>query len=355
VNLIGEHTDYNDGVVLPIALPNQIVVLASRRTDGRVAVASDGIDGVVEFALGELEPRSVGDWAAYPAGAAWVLRESGYRIGGANLYFESDLPSGAGLSSSAALLCATAIALLGLSDVEVEPAEVARLAQRAENQYVGAPVGLMDQTASMCCTAGHALAFDIRSGSLDQIPFDPEAEGLRLLVVDVKAPHRHADGEYAARRKSCEHAAAALGVPALRSVEYDELDAALARLDDEVDRRRLRHVVTEIKRTEDAIALMRAGRLREVGPLFTASHVSLRDDFEVTVPELDVAVDTALTAGALGARMTGGGFGGCIIALVEVDAADAVLAAIEKAFAGHGFRAPSSLAATPSAGASQID
>ncbi|HEY3559803.1 MAG TPA: galactokinase [Kribbella sp.] len=354
VNLIGEHTDYNDGVVLPIALPNQIVVTAARRTDGRIAVASGGHDGVVEFALDALAPGSVGDWAAYPAGAAWVLRESGYPIGGANLRFESDLPSGAGLSSSAALLCATAIALLGLVEVEVDPAEVARLAQRAENSYVGAPVGLMDQTASMCCTAGHALAFDIRSGSLDQIPFDPEADGLRLLVVDVKAPHRHADGEYAARRKSCEHAAAALGVPALRSIDYDGLDAALARLDDDVDRRRVRHVVTEIKRTEDAIALMRAGRLRDVGPLFTASHVSLRDDFEVTVPELDVAVDAALEAGALGARMTGGGFGGCIIALVETPAADAVLSAIEKAFAEKGFTAPTSLAATPSAGASRV-
>ncbi|MGW5187993.1 galactokinase [Kribbella sp. NPDC004138] len=354
VNLIGEHTDYNDGVVLPIALPNQIVVTAARRTDGRVAVTSGGHTGVVEFALDDLAPHSVGDWAAYPAGAAWVLRESGYPIGGANLHFESDLPSGAGLSSSAALLCATAVALLGLVDVEIDPAEVARLAQRAENQYVGAPVGLMDQTASMCCTAGHALAFDIRSGALDQIPFDPEADGLRLLVVDVKAPHRHADGEYAARRKSCEHAAAALGVPALRSVEYDGLDAALARLDDDVDRRRVRHVVTEIRRTEDAIALMRAGRLRDVGPLFTASHVSLRDDFEVTVPELDVAVGAALEAGALGARMTGGGFGGCIIALVEAATADSVLAAIEKAFADQGFSAPTSLAATPSAGASRI-
>ncbi|GAA1150301.1 galactokinase [Kribbella jejuensis] len=354
VNLIGEHTDYNDGVVLPIALPNQIVVTAGRRTDGLVAVASGGHGEVIEFPLDSLAPGSVGDWAAYPAGAAWVLREAGYPIGGASLHFESDLPSGAGLSSSAALLCATAIALLGLAGEEVDPAEVARLAQRAENQYVGAPVGLMDQTASMCCTAGHALAFDIRSGALDQIPFDPEAEGLRLLVVDVKAPHRHADGEYAARRQSCEHAAAALGVPALRSVDYAGLDAALARLDDEVDRRRVRHVVTEIKRTEDAIALMRAGRLREVGPLFTASHVSLRDDFEVTVPELDVAVDAALDAGALGARMTGGGFGGCIIALVEASAAESVLAAIEKAFAEHGFAAPSSLAATPSAGASRI-
>jgi galactokinase len=350
VNLIGEHTDYNDGLVLPIALPNRIVVTASKRDDGRIAVASGGYDGVTEFAIDELSPAS----AAYPAGAAWILRESGYPIGGANLLFDSDLPSGAGLSSSAALLCATLVALLGLRDLDVDPAEVARLAQRAENSYVGAPVGLMDQMASMCCTEGHALFFDIRAMSTEQIPFDPPADGLALLVVDVKAPHRHVDGEYAARRKSCEQAAVELGVPALRSIGYDDLGDALARLQDDVVRRRVRHVVTEIRRVEDAVALMHAGRLREIGPLFTASHVSLRDDFEVTVPELDVAVDTALAAGALGARMTGGGFGGCIIALVETDAADAVLAAIEHAFAERGFTAPSSLAATPSAGASRL-
>jgi galactokinase len=354
VNLIGEHTDYNDGLVLPIALPQRILVTAGARTDGVLAVASTQHDGVTEFSLESLAPGSVEDWAAYPAGAAWVLREAGYDIGGANLVVESDLPTGAGLSSSAALLCATAVALLGLRGLEVAPDEVARLAQRAENQYVGAPVGLMDQMASMCCTAGHALYFDIRAMSTDQIPFDPAADGLSLLVVDVKAPHRHVDGEYAARRKSCEQAAAELGVPALRSVSVADLDGALARLSDDVVRRRVRHVVTEIHRVEEAVALMRAGKLREVGPLFTASHVSLRDDFEITVPELDVAVEAALAAGALGARMTGGGFGGCIIALVEVAAADPVLAAIEKAFADHGFNTPSSLAADPSPGASRL-
>ncbi|MDX6259984.1 MAG: galactokinase [Kribbellaceae bacterium] len=354
VNLIGEHTDYNDGLVLPIALPNQITITASARTDGVIAVASSGQQNVVEFSLDSLAPGSVKDWAAYPAGAAWVLLQDKYEIGGANLLVESDLPTGAGLSSSAALLCATAVALLGLQGIDVDPAEVARLAQRAENQYVGAPVGLMDQMASMCCTAGHALYFDIRAMTTSQIPFNPSADGLALLVVDVKAPHRHVDGEYAARRKSCEQAAAELGVPALRSIAFEDLDDALARLSDDVTRRRVRHVVTEIRRVEDAVALMHAGRLRDVGPLFTASHASLRDDFEITVPELDVAVDTALAAGALGARMTGGGFGGCIIALVEASATTEILAAIEKAFADHGFTKPSSLDATPSGGASRI-
>jgi galactokinase len=212
----------------------------------------------------------------------------------------------------------------------------------------------MDQMASMCCTAGHALYFDIRAMTTEQIPFDPAADGLTLLVVDVKAPHRHVDGEYAARRKSCEQAAAELGVPTLRSVAFDKLDDALARLSDDVVRRRVRHVVTEIRRVEEAVALMHAGRLREVGPLFTASHVSLRDDFEITVPELDVAVDTALEAGALGARMTGGGFGGCIIALVEASESAKVLTAIEEAFKTNNFSAPSALDATPSPGASRV-
>ncbi|MEV8374946.1 galactokinase [Kribbella sp. NPDC056861] len=354
VNLIGEHTDYNDGLVLPIALPNQITITAAARTDGVIAVASSGQDGVITVELDSLAPGSVKDWAAYPAGAAWVLLQDEYEIGGANLLVESDLPSGAGLSSSAALLCATASALLGLRGIEIDPAEVARLAQRAENQYVGAPVGLMDQMASMCCTAGHALYFDIRAMSTDQIPFDPAADDLALLVIDVKAPHRLVDGEYAARRNSCEQAATELGVPALRSIAFEDLDDALTRLSDDVVRRRVRHVVTEIRRVEDAVALMRDGRLRDVGPLFTASHASLRDDFEITVPELDVAVDTALAAGALGARMTGGGFGGCIIALVEASATGAVLAAIEKAFAEHGFTKPTSLDATPSPGASRV-
>lgn len=354
VNLIGEHTDYNDGLVLPIALPQQVTVTAAARTDGLLRMATTFEDGVVEASLDSLAPGSVTGWAAYPAGAAWVLREAGYDIGGADLLADSDVPGGAGLSSSAALLCATSLALLGLRGIEVAPDEVARLAQRAENVFVGAPVGLMDQMASMCCTAGHALFFDVRAMSLAQVPFDPGSAGLRLLVIDSKAPHRHADGEYASRRQSCEQAAAQLGVPALRSITVDDLDEALARLDDDVVRRRVRHVVTEIARVEDTVAILRDGRIRDIGPLFTASHVSMRDDFEITAPEVDLAVDTALSAGALGARMTGGGFGGCVIALVEESQADTVFAEIEKAFAEAGFTAPALIPADPSPGASRL-
>ncbi len=352
VNLIGEHTDYNDGLVLPIALPRRIVVAAAARADGVLRLRSRQDDAVVKVALADLTPGSVIGWAAYPAGAAWALREAGHAVGGADVLVDSDLPTGAGLSSSAALLCAMSAALLDLASVAVPPKDVARLAQRAENAYVGAPVGLMDQMASMCCTAGHALFFDVRSLSLAQVPFAPAAEGLRLLVVDVRAPHRLVDSEYAARRASCEEAAAVLGVPSLREVK--DLAAALESLTDDTTRKRVRHVVTEIARVSDAVELMRAGRLRDVGPLFTASHASMRDDFEITVPELDVAVDTVLAAGALGARMTGGGFGGCIIALVEDSVAEASYAAIQKAFADHGFAEPALIVADPSNGAGRL-
>jgi galactokinase len=352
VNLIGEHTDYNDGLVLPIALPRRIVVAAAAREDGVLRLRSRQDDAVVEVTLDDLAPASVHGWAAYPAGAAWVLREAGHTIGGADLLVDSDLPTGAGLSSSAALLCAVATALLDLASISVPPEKVAQLAQRAENDYVGAPVGLMDQMASMCCTAGHALFFDVQALSLAQVPFDPAVDGLRLLVVDVRAPHRLVDSEYAARRASCEQAAALLGVPSLRAVT--DLDAGLASLSDETMRKRVRHVVTEIARVSDAVELLRSGRLRDVGPLFTASHASMRDDFEITVPELDVAVDAVLAAGALGARMTGGGFGGCIIALVEATAADASYAAIQKAFADHGFAEPAVIVADPSDGAGRL-
>jgi len=352
VNLIGEHTDYNDGLVLPIALPRQIMLAAAARDDGVLRLRSRQDEEYAELALDALAPGSVEGWTSYPAGAAWVLRAAGYPIGGADVLVDSDLPTGAGLSSSAALLCATATALLDLAGVRVEPGQVARLAQRAENDFAGAPVGLMDQMASMCCTAGHALFFDVAAMSVAQVPFDPVAAGLRLLVVDVRAPHRLVDSEYADRRAACELAAVLLGVPSLRSVT--DLDAALATLPDDVLRRRVRHVVSEIARVSEAVELLLHGRLREVAPLFTASHASMRDDFEITVPELDVAVDVALENGALGARMTGGGFGGCIIALVEGAAADATFAAIEKAFADRGFAAPALIVADPSDGAGRI-
>jgi galactokinase len=273
-------------------------------------------------------------------------------VPGARLAIASDVPLGSGLSSSAALECAALGALVDLAGADLLPARWPALAQRAENAYVGMPCGIMDQSASTLCRAGHALFLDCETLAHEHVPFDLAAAGLAVLVVDTRAPHRHVDSEYAARRATCEAAAAALGVGLLR--EVSDLDAALGVLPDEVTRRRVRHVLTENQRVLDTMALLRTGRLAEAGPLLTASHASLRDDYEVTVPELDVAVEAALDAGAVGARMTGGGFGGCIIALVQADAAEDVTAAVAKAFEARGFAHPAAFVATPGPGVERV-
>ncbi|WP_410809950.1 galactokinase [Micromonospora sp. 067-2] len=356
VNLIGEHTDYNEGFVLPFALPLRTVVAADRQDGDRWTVWSELSGETITFGADDVaEPGRVTGWGAYVAGVVWALREAGHQVPGARLAIASDVPLGAGLSSSAALESAVLAALLDLGGLELPTERQPRLAQRAENVYVGAPTGIMDQSAAIRCRAGHALFLDCRDESVEHIPFDLDAAGLAVLVIDSRAPHRHADGEYAARRRSCEAAAGALGVTALRDVTVDQLDAALARLDDEETRRRVRHVVTEDQRVLDTVALLRAGRVRDIGPLLTASHVSMRDDFEITVPEIDTAVEAALAAGALGARMTGGGFGGCVLALVEADRSDEVAAAVTAAYAERGFTAPDTVPVVPAPGATRID
>ncbi|WP_422738226.1 galactokinase [Micromonospora sp. WMMD729] len=355
VNLIGEHTDYNDGFVLPFALPMRTVVAADRRDDEHWTVWSELSGETITFATDDVaEPGRVTGWGAYVAGVVWALRDAGHAVPGARLAIASDVPLGAGLSSSAALESAVLAALLDLGGLELPAEGQPRLAQRAENVYVGAPTGIMDQSAVIRCRAGHALFLDCRDESVEHIPFDPDAAGLTVLVIDSHAPHRHADGEYAARRRSCEAAAKALGVPALRDVTVDELDAALARLDDAETRRRVRHVVTEDQRVLDTVALLRADRVRDIGPLLTASHVSMRDDFEITVPEIDTAVEAALSAGALGARMTGGGFGGCVLALVETDGVEAVADAVRTAYADRNYTAPTATPVLPSPGATRL-
>lgn len=349
VNLIGEHTDYNDGFVLPLALPLEIRVAAARRDDELLRMASLQADAqVVQVRLDELVPGAVDGWAAYVAGTAWSLRSDGVDVPGADLLVDGEMPRGAGLSSSAALECASAGALLDLAGAERAPAAVALLAQRAENEFVGMPCGVMDQFASTSARAGHLLLLDTRDLHVEHIPFDLEAEGLTLLVIDTRAPHRLVDGEYAARRADCERAAALLGLRSLREVA--DLDAALAALDDGTLRRRVRHVVSENGRVLEVVALLRAGDVRAIGPALTASHASLRDDYQVSCTELDLAVATALAAGAHGARMTGGGFGGSAIALVETDAVPAVRAAVLEAFAEAGLTEPGFLEAVPAAG-----
>ncbi|AOR33819.1 galactokinase [Streptomyces fodineus] len=356
VNLIGEHTDYNDGFVMPFALPHETVAAVSRRDDGVLRLHSADIEGgVVALSLHALEPGSDENWTAYPAGVAWALREAGHGVTGADIHLASTVPTGAGLSSSAALEVVIALALNHLYELGLPGWKLARLCQRAENIYVGAPTGIMDQTASACCEPGHALFLDTRDLSQQQIPFDLAAEGLRLLVVDTRVKHAHSGGEYGKRRAGCEKGAALLGVDALRDIPYPELDAALARLGDEEEVRRLvRHVVTEDERVERVVGLLRAGETRRIGPVLTEGHVSLRDDFRISCPELDLVVDTALSAGALGARMTGGGFGGSAIVLTEATDVDTLTKAVEEAFAAAGFTAPRVFEAVPSAGARRV-
>ncbi|WP_246186722.1 galactokinase [Microlunatus speluncae] len=349
VNLIGEHTDYNDGFVMPFALDQRVTLAARPRPDSVWSVTSVNTGRTEVFDADELQPGMAG-WQAYIAGVVWALRESGHDVGGADLTLGSDVPLGSGLSSSAALECAALTALVDLNELTIEPLQRAILARKAENEFVGAPTGLMDQAASTLCVEGHALFFDCRDHAIRQVPLADPA--LEILVLNTNTPHAHVDGEYAARRASCEEAARLLGVPALRDVT--DLDAALAKLDDDLLRRRVRHVVTEDARVLEAVAVLEQGRLADLGPLLDASHVSMRDDFEITVPTIDLAVETAREAGALGARMTGGGFGGCIIALVPTGTADAVAGRIGEAFAAAGYAAPAHFVGRPSAGARRI-
>ncbi|MFD5116705.1 galactokinase [Streptomyces sp. NPDC058391] len=357
VNLIGEYTDFNDGFVMPLALPHTTVAAVSRRSDTVLRLHSADVpQGVVQLDAAGLAPRSDSGWAAYPAGVVWALREAGHPVGGADIHLASTVPTGAGLSSSAALEVVTALALNELYGLGLSGAELAVLAQRAENDFVGVPCGVMDQMASACCTDGHALYLDTRDLSQRQVPFDLAAQGLQLLVVDTRVKHALGDGAYAERRAGCEAGARALGVGALRDVPYEELGAALGRLAGESEnvRRYVRHVVSDDHRVEQVIALLDAGDVRAVGPVLVEGHVSLRDDLRVSCPELDLVVSAAMAAGALGARMTGGGFGGSAIVLVEESDADATAKAVTEAFATAGHMSPRIFPAIPSRGAHRL-
>ncbi|HEY6742420.1 MAG TPA: galactokinase, partial [Lapillicoccus sp.] len=302
-------------------------------------------------AVDAIEPGTPPGWAAYLAGVCWALRQEGYAVPGLDVAIASDVPVGAGLSSSAALECCLAAALsdllgLDLLDGDASRARAAAWCQRAENEIAGAPTGGMDQAASMRATADHALLLDCRSGAVEPVPFDLRGQGLVLLVVDTRAEHSLVDGQYADRRATCEAAAAALGVAALRDVSPSDLKAALERLPDDVFRARVRHVVSEIQRVRDCVDALRRNDFDEVGRLFVASHTSLRDDYEVSCRELDLLVDTTLRSGALGARMTGGGFGGSAVALVPADQTEAVERRISEVFDAADLVAPQAFTAT---------
>jgi len=349
-NLIGEHTDYNEGWVLPFALDRGVVVAAKRRGDDVLDIRSLQADAPVTVPLATLRAGSVTGWAAYPAGVAWAIREAGQAVGGASLVIDSDLPQGAGLSSSAAIECATAVALVALYQVSVSRLELARLARRAENEMVGVPSGIMDQCASLLCEAGHALLLDCRTWDTAPVRLDPAAAGLALLLVDTGAQHALTDGRYALRRAECERAARAFGVRSLRDVDDP---ARAAEIGDRVLARRARHVISDDCRVRAAVDLLNAGDLAGLGPLLHASHASLRDDFEVSWPEADVAAAAAEAAGGLGARMMGGGFGGSVIALVPGDTEEP-REAIATEYASRGWAPPRFLPAPPSAGASRL-
>lgn len=364
VNLIGEHVDYNGGLCLPIALPHRTFVALRRNPTGtpdqnRVRLVS-ALDphAVWSGDLAGIEPGHVRGWVAYTGGPAWALQQEGYGLGGFDVAVDSCVPLGAGLSSSAAIECAVAVALeeafdLGLTGEEGR-ARLAAICVRAENEVAGAPTGGMDQAASLRTRAGHALLLDNVDASVRHVPFDLEDAGLELLVIDTEAEHALVDGQYAARRATCHAAAERLGVQTLREISLDGLEGALARLQDGDERKRVRHVVTEIARVVAFEELVSTGRVREVGPLLDASHASLRDDYEVSVAELDVAVESARAAGALGARMTGGGFGGSAIALIEAGSAHAVADAVTQAFRSHGMGRPSFLTAVAGRPAARV-
>ena len=350
VNLIGEHTDYNLGWVLPFAIPARTYVAAARRDDGMLIVRSAQRPGeVVTAAVSELEPGRQRGWSAYVLGVAWALARSGARPTGLDLFVDGQVPAGAGLSSSAALECAAVCAAADLAGADGDALPRAMIAWSVEHDFVGVPCGVMDQVASMACTAGHALLVDTRDLTTTAVPLDVAAASLALLVVDTRVTHDIGDGQYAARRATCEAAARSLGIASLR--EVGDPDAALAGLDDEVARRRVRHVLSENGRVLAAVDALHSKDWSGLGRLMYESHASLCDDYEVSSPELDTAVDALRRAGALGARMTGGGFGGSVIALLSKEALPAATSAVEAAFEAAGFAPPMLRQVEASAGA----
>ena len=349
VNLIGEHVDYAQGLCLPFAIAERTTVEAALRPDGQLHLRSMAEDGVFDGHLDDVGPGSPEGWAGYPAGVVWALREAGHPVGGLDLLVMDTVPLGAGLSSSAALECATALAVDELNGLGLDRRELAAACVRAENDVVGAATGGMDQVASLLGTEGNALLLDMRDGATRQVPFSPADAGLQLLVIDTRVRHQLADGQYGERRAAVEKAAEQLGVASLREAGLRDLD----RLDGELYRR-ARHVLTEIERVDEVVRLLDDGRLADIGPLLDASHASLAHDYEVSSRELDLACDTARESGALGARMTGGGFGGSAIALMPVARVGAVTRSVRAGFEAAGLRGPDVRAAVPSAGAARL-
>lgn len=339
VNLIGEHLDYNGGDVLPMALPHGTWLAIRPRADRRVRLVTIEPDTTTwQGELDHIAPgAAVPTWVKYALGSAWVLGQR-HHLTGLDAALVSCLPLGAGLSSSAAVECVVALALDHLNELHLSRPDLVTACVRAENEVVGAPTGGMDQAASLLCRAGSALALHCDDDTHDHVPLALADDGLELLVIDTRAPHRLVDGQYAQRRATCEAIA--------RREHLDHLaratdpDGVLTRCTDDVERRRARHVISEQHRVQQFVDLLRAGRLDGLGALMLGSHASLRDDYQVSCRELDLAVESVCAAGALGARMTGGGFGGSAIALVRRDERHRIEDAVQGAFVARGWREP---------------
>lgn len=347
VNLIGDHTDYNDGLVLPVAIDRSATLAARVRDDGLVRCASLQMRDEVTVAVVEIVPGRVNGWASYPLGVLWAMDQAGPAVPGLDIVIDSEIPVGAGLGSSAAVEVALALAVAELSGRELGHDELARCCQAGEQSVAGAPTGLMDQLAVLDGRAGHALFLDCRSLARELVPFAVDDAAAMLLVIDTIVVHGTSGAGYRARRDECARAAQHLGVPSLREATLDDVNSQLTG----VMQRRARHVITENDRVAHTAELLRGGELREIGPLLVASHASLRDDFEVSCSELDLAVEAATAAGAWGARMTGAGFGGCAIALVPSEAVDDVAHAVRVAFARQRYAAPTIFPVTTADGA----
>jgi galactokinase len=346
-NLIGEHTDYNNGFVLPFGIDRRTYVALATRDDMICRVSSSFSSEVVEVELGEAKPENL-DWALYPLGVAWVMRE--YQSTGFDVFIDSDVPVGAGLSSSAAVECSMALALNDVWSADRSSIEIALIGQRAENEVVGAPTGIMDQTASMLARADGAVLIDCKTLDTTQVDLGLDEQNLIVAVIDTRVSHRHSDGGYRSRRESCEKGAEIMGVESLRELEVSDLETAKQQMDD-VTFRRVRHVVTENQRVLQTVSALADARMDELGELLLASHASMRDDFEISIPELDLAVTTAMEVGAVGSRMTGGGFGGAAIAVIHKAKLKVLEDAVIAAFASAGYAEPRVFSVSPSQGA----
>ena len=348
VNLIGEHIDYSDGFVLPFAIKDRTLVAARKRNDSTVRIASaQRRNKVVTVDINQVKPGLKGEWERYALGVLWAM---GIKEG-VDLLIDGNVPLGAGLSSSAALECSVAVALNELFWLDISLPDLARATQKAENDYVGMPCGIMDQSVSLMGQVGSALLLDCRDLTTESIPFDVASSGLELLIIDTQAHHALVDGGYAERRADCDSVVAKLQIPSMRHLTLEALESARSQIT-ETEFIRARHAVTEIARVMDAVKALRASDFVTLGKLINESHNSLRDDYAVSCPELDVAVDASLAAGALGSRMVGGGFGGSAIALVKQEDIEKVKSAVTSAFEAKRFKRPRFFTSLPSAGAS---